>query len=135
MDKAEIEYREEVSPNLMAYIDAEQVKRALVNLMKNAVQAMRGGGILTARARTEDDEVLIEVIDDGPGIPVEVLERLFEPFFTTKEQGTGLGLAVVSKTVEENRGRIEINSREGEGTVCCLRLPMKAETIVEKGGV
>ena len=132
MDKADIEYREEVAPDLVAYVDAEQVERVLVNLMKNAVQAMRGGGILTVRAQAEDDEVLIEVVDDGPGIPAEVLERLFEPFFTTKEQGSGLGLAMVSKTVEENRGRIEIESREGEGTACRLWLPMAAETAAEQ---
>ena len=53
----------------------------------------------------------------------EVRARLFEPFFTTKEKGSGLGLAVVERIVEENRGQIEINSRQGEGTVCRLRLP------------
>ena len=133
MQKAGIDYQQQVTPELEVFVDAEQIKRVLVNLMKNAVQAMRGGGVLVVRSREEQGEVIIEVVDDGPGISADVLGRLFEPFFTTKEQGSGLGLAVVSKVVEENRGRIEIESREGEGTVCRLRLPMAAEAVVEQG--
>ena len=133
MKKAAIEYRAQVAKELEAYIDPEQIKRALVNLMKNGVQAMRNGGILLAQAREEQGEVVIEIVDDGPGMSVEVRERLFEPFFTTKEQGSGLGMAVVSVAVEENRGRIEIESSESGGTVCRLRLPRVAEAESEEG--
>jgi signal transduction histidine kinase len=132
MQKAGIDYKQRVAPDLEAYIDAEQIKRALINLMKNSVQAMRGGGVLVVQAEAKEGEVIIEVVDNGPGMPAEVLERLFEPFFTTREQGSGLGLAVVSKAVEENRGRIEVESKEGEGTICRLRLPGAAEVAAEQ---
>jgi signal transduction histidine kinase len=127
MQKAGIEYRQQVAPGLKAYIDAEQIKRALVNLMKNAVQAMRGGGVLVVQASEGEGETVIEIVDDGPGMSAEVRERLFEPFFSTKEQGSGLGMAVVSIAVEENRGRIEIDSPESGGTVCRLYLPQVAK--------
>jgi len=104
----------------------------MINLMKNAVQAMRDGGTLIVQAREEKGQIVAEVIDDGPGISAAVCERLFEPFFTTKEQGSGLGLAVVSKAVEESGGRIEIESEEGQGTVCRLWLPQVAQTEVEE---
>ena len=132
MQKVRIEYKERVAPNLEAYIDAEHIKRAMINLMKNAVQAMRDGGTLIVQAREEKGQIVAEVIDDGPGISAAVCERLFEPFFTTKEQGSGLGLAVVSKAVEESGGRIEIESEEGQGTVCRLWLPQVAQTEVEE---
>ena len=123
MEKAGIQYEMHVAPDLAAYIDGAKIERVLINLMKNAVQAMRDGGHLAVRAAAEDEEVIVEVADDGPGMSEEVRSRLFEPFFTTKEKGSGLGLAVVERIVEENRGQIEIDSRQGEGTVCRLRLP------------
>jgi len=133
MEKGGIEYRKEVPANLEVYVDAEQVKRALFNLMKNGVQAMRKGGRLQVRAREVNGEAVIEIEDSGTGMPREVLDRLFEPFFTTREKGSGLGLAVVSRTLEENRGRIEMESEEGQGTTCTVHLPgvdsAKAEKI------
>lgn len=126
---AGIRYEEQVAPDLMCYIDAEQMERVLVNLMKNAIQAMRDGGHLAVRATAEGEVVVVEVIDNGPGMSEAVQARLFEPFFTTKEQGSGLGLAVVARAVEENRGWIEIDSRQGEGTVCRLRLPQSKEGV------
>ena len=129
MQSAGISYEERVAPDLVCYIDAEQMERALVNLMKNAVQAMRDGGHLTVRATVAGEEVVVEVADDGSGMSEEVQARLFEPFFTTKEKGSGLGMALVARAIEENRGRIEIDSRQGAGTVCRLRLPQS------KGGV
>ena len=123
MEKAGIQYEMEVAADLEAYIDGAKIERVLINLMKNAVQAMRDGGHLAVRAAAEGGEVIVEVADDGPGMSEEVRSRLFEPFFTTKEKGSGLGLAVVALIVEENRGRIEVDSRQGEGTVCRLRLP------------
>ena len=123
MEKAGIQYEMHVAPDLEAYIDGAKIGRVLINLMKNAVQAMRDGGHLVVRATAEGGEVIVEVADDGPGMSEEVRSRLFEPFFTTKEKGSGLGLAVVERIVEENRGQIEIDSRQGQGTVCRLRLP------------
>ena len=123
MQKAGIQYEMDVAADLSAYIDGAKIERVLINLMKNAVQAMRDGGRLAVRAAAEGGEVIVEVVDDGPGMSEEVRSHLFEPFFTTKEKGSGLGLAVVALIVEENRGQIEIDSQQGEGTVCRLRLP------------
>ena len=133
MEAAGISYEERVAPDLVCYIDAEQMERALVNLMKNAVQAMRDGGHLTVRATVAGEEVVVEVADDGSGMSEEVQARLFEPFFTTKEKGSGLGMALVARAIEENRGRIEINSRQGEGTVCRLRLPQSKDGVLWAG--
>ena len=129
MQAAGISYEERVAPDLVCYIDAEQMERALVNLMKNAVQAMRDGGHLTVRATAEGEGVVVEVVDDGPGMSKEVQARLFEPFFTTKEKGSGLGMALVARAVEKNRGWIEIDSRQGEGTVCRIRLPQSKDRV------
>ena len=75
------------------------------------------------RAGEEEEGVEIEIEDSGTGMSREVLDRLFEPFFTTREKGSGLGLAVVSKSLEENQGGIELESEEGRGTTCRVRLP------------
>ena len=133
MQKAGIQYEMHVAPDLEAYIDGAKIERVLINLMKNAVQAMRDGGHLVVRAAAEDGEVIVEVADDGPGMSEEVRSRLFEPFFTTKEKGSGLGLAVVALIVEENLGQIEIDSRQGEGTVCRLRLPQSKDGVAWAG--
>ena len=129
MQAAGIRYEEHIAPDLACDIDAAQMERALVNLMKNAVQAMRDGGHLTVRATVAGAEVVVEVADDGPGMSEEVQARLFEPFFTTKEQGAGLGMALVARAVEANRGRIEIDSRQGQGTICRLRLPQSKDGV------
>ncbi len=123
MERAAVQCRREIGADLSVYADPEQIKRMLFNVMKNAVQAMRAGGTLTVAAKGEGDAVRIDIIDDGPGMRPEVRARLFEPFFTTKEQGSGLGLAVVSQTVNDNGGRIEVESGEGEGTVFRIFLP------------
>ena len=123
MERVGVAYRQEIDDGLRIYADPEQIKRMLFNLMKNAIQAMRNGGALTVRARPADRTVAIEVIDDGPGIPDEVRAQLFEPFFTTREQGSGLGLAVVSQTVADNDGRLELESAQGQGTVFTVFMP------------
>jgi len=123
MEKAGVAYHQEVEPELEIDVDPEQVKRALFNLMKNAVQAMRQGGDLWVRAERENGQVIIEVEDSGPGIGREEQERLFEPFYTTKEKGSGLGLAIVHQTVEKNRGWVRVQSRQGQGTSFSMVLP------------
>ena len=123
MEAAGVEFRQEMSTDPKAFVDVEQIKRAVINLMRNAIQAMPGGGILTVRATTEDEEVIIDVTDTGLGMPEEVHHRLFEPFFTTREQGSGLGLAIVQQAVEKNRGRVQVATEEDHGTTFTLRLP------------
>jgi PAS domain S-box-containing protein len=110
-------------------VDRAVVVRALVNLIENALQAMPSGGSLTVSAAAADGArppgtVRIEVRDTGEGIDPEALPRLFEPYFSTRVGGTGLGLAVARRAVEEQGGTLEIRSRRGEGTVAILTLPV-----------
>jgi len=93
---------------LLARADPEHVKRAVLNLVRNAAQAGVNVGV---RGETVRGEVVITVVDDGPGIPETMLDRIFEPFVTDKEQGAGLGLAIVKKVVEGNQGRVEVRNR------------------------
>ncbi|MBI4168657.1 MAG: HAMP domain-containing protein, partial [Acidobacteria bacterium] len=111
-------------------IDRAVIARALVNLIENALQAMPSGGALTVSAARDNGDpagrarVRIEVRDTGVGIDPALLPRLFEPYFSTKSGGTGLGLGVARKAVEEHGGTIDIRSRPGEGTVVGLTLPV-----------
>ena len=123
MERAGVLYRSDVPAGIAVYADGEQVKGALINLMKNALQAMGKGGTLTVIASGDDRETSIEIKDTGPGVPEDVIGRLFEPFFTTREQGSGLGLAIVQQTLERNGGRVELASAPGRGTSVTLYLP------------
>jgi signal transduction histidine kinase len=104
-------------------IDQELFKQALLNLMLNAEQAMADGGELILQARRDGDEVVLEVIDTGAGIPPEELPRLFKPFHTTKPGGTGLGLATTRKIIEAHGGTISVQSEVGKGTKFTVRVP------------
>jgi CheY-like chemotaxis protein len=105
--------------------DAGQMQQVLLNLAINARDAMPSGGTLTLRAGSQDEEVFFEVEDTGSGIDDTTRAHLFEPFFSTKElgKGTGLGLAVVHGIVVEHGGRIEVESRPGEGSRFRVVLP------------
>ena len=109
-------------------MDRRLIRQALVNVAVNALQSMPQGGQLQVKARREAhggrEQLRIDVTDQGPGIPAELLHRVFEPFFTTKAQGTGLGLAVVKRILEEHRGEIAVESAPGRGTTFTLRLPL-----------
>ena len=121
---AGVRCRKEIQDSVYAYMDADHLKRALINLMKNGAQAMSDGGDLVVRAGRSGPRVAVEVIDSGCGIPQEVKGRLFEPFFTTRETGSGLGLAIVHKLVEENGGHIQVTSEVGQGTAFRLEFPV-----------
>jgi len=105
-------------------IDFGQIKQALVNLVKNAVQAMTKGGTLALQTGEGSDGVWVSVADTGGGIPQEQLNQIFEPFFTTKKKGTGLGLMIVQRIVREHGGRIELESNVGKGTMFRIWLPL-----------
>jgi signal transduction histidine kinase len=109
--------------------DPNQLQQVLVNLFVNAADAMAEGGTLRVGLRSaEDDQVELRVADTGCGIPPQDVERIFEPFFTTKEtgQGTGLGLLVTKRIVFDHGGRIDVKSREGEGTEFRIVLPAES---------
>ena len=104
-------------PNISdAPLDRAQVKQVLVNLIKNAIQAMTKGGLLTLETGQAGEGVWVAVRDTGGGIPQEQLNRIFEPFFTTKKKGSGLGLMIVQRIVRDHGGRVELESRVNEGT-------------------
>ena len=114
------------------HADGHQLTQLFTNLLLNAYEAMGGTGRITigARpARLDDggevrDAVAIEVADDGPGMPADIVERVFDPFFTTKAQGSGLGLAIVRKIVHAHDGRIDLRSAPGRGTTISVTLPV-----------
>jgi two-component system, sporulation sensor kinase E len=108
----------------LAPIDAKQIQQVLVNLVKNAMQAMSKGGTLALQTGETSDAVWVSVADTGGGIPPEQLNRIFEPFYTTKKKGTGLGLMIVQRIVRAHGGRIELDSQVGRGTTFRLWFPL-----------
>jgi len=114
-------------PNIMA--DFDQLQQVSLNLIMNALQAMPKGGQLTLRTSAGDGQLKIEFQDTGQGISKENMHKLFTPFFTTKEKGkgVGLGLAVAYGIIQRHKGRIEVQSKEGEGTTFTIYLPQHYE--------
>jgi len=114
-------------PKLMA--DFDQLQQVCTNLILNAIQAMPEGGMLTLRTSNDDSQLKVEVEDTGCGISAENMRKLFTPFFTTKKKGkgVGLGLAVAYGIVQRHQGRIEVQSKEGEGTTFTIYLPLRHE--------
>ncbi|HXC34518.1 MAG TPA: ATP-binding protein [Candidatus Acidoferrales bacterium] len=104
-------------------IDATQMQQVLVNLIKNAMQAMSRGGTLTLQTGEGSDGIWVSVADTGGGIPQEEISRIFEPFYTTKKKGSGLGLMIVQRIVRAHGGKIEVESRVGRGTTFRIWLP------------
>ena len=105
-------------------IDATQIQQVLVNLVKNASQAMTTGGTLTLHTGENSDSVWFSVADTGGGIPQEQINRIFEPFYTTKKKGSGLGLMIVQRIVRAHNGRIELDSQVERGTTFRIWLPL-----------
>jgi len=107
-----------------APLDEAQMQQVLVNLIKNAMQAMTKGGTLSLATGESSEGVWVSVTDTGCGIPDEQLKHIFEPFYTTKKKGTGLGLMIVQRIIRTHNGRIELDSRAGRGTMFRLWLPL-----------
>jgi two-component system sensor histidine kinase HydH len=114
----------ETIPSIL--LDAHRIKQALLNLLLNAAQAMPDGGRIDVRITAEKKWVRIAVSDTGRGISRGDLKVIFEPFYTTKERGSGLGLALVAKVVEEHQGRIEVRSQPDKGATFLLFLPVRS---------
>lgn len=109
---------------LISSIDTDRIREALLNIFTNASQATDHGTI-TVKTRQEDNEAVIELSDTGCGIKPEDLKNIFNPFFTTKSQGTGLGLAVTHKIIQEHNGKIKVESIWGGGTAFRIHLPLE----------
>jgi len=113
-----------------------QINQVLLNLITNASQAMAGGrGKITIRTRTEGKGVAVDIEDTGDGIPPDVLPKIFDPFFSTKDvgKGTGIGLSISYKIVQQHGGRIEVESEVGKGTRFTVYLPLKPPANAELG--
>jgi nitrogen fixation/metabolism regulation signal transduction histidine kinase len=105
------------------HVDAEQLHRAMQNLVLNALDAMPSGGTLSVRTTCDNHTVRMEVSDTGQGLTKEECERLFTPYYTTKHHGTGLGLAIVQSVVSDHGGSITVSSDVGRGATFRMELP------------
>ncbi|MCJ7593673.1 MAG: ATP-binding protein [Desulfobacterales bacterium] len=122
--------RKKILPEIVA--DPELLKEALVNIVVNACEAMKGGGFINIDEEEACEEslgriIVIRLTDSGPGIPEAIQRKVFEPFFTTKEEGSGLGLSIAARIVEEHGGRLDLTSKEGEGSSFAITLPVNPE--------
>ncbi|MFO7694704.1 MAG: ATP-binding protein [Vicinamibacterales bacterium] len=106
-----------------AVFDPDQLKQAVDNLLRNAIDASPDGGRVRLEARRDGPDHVIEVVDEGPGIPADILPKIFDLYFTTKADGTGVGLAVTHQIIEAHQGRIDVESAPGAGTRMALRIP------------
>jgi len=106
-------------------VDPKYLKQAFLNIVKNSIQAIKEGGEIRIKTEeTQEGDVVVHVIDNGEGIPQELMGKIFEPYFTTRKSGTGLGLVIVYKIIKELGGDIKIKSEPGEGTTFSIRLPV-----------
>jgi signal transduction histidine kinase len=106
-----------------AKANPELVKQSLINIVKNAMEVMPDGGNLDIKTTICAQFICIQISDSGPGIDPQIQDKLFNPFFSTKEKGSGLGLAMTKKTIEDLGGEVELKSKKGEGTTVTLSLP------------
>jgi signal transduction histidine kinase len=123
-----VELRLDLPPGLPeVQVDPLQLEQALVEIVSNALDAMPNGGRLQISASTQPHnggppQVVIEVVDSGPGIPAQVLPSVCEPFFTTRQEGTGLGLALVKQTIEMHGGTVDVEETAGGGATFVVRM-------------
>ncbi|MCP3981641.1 MAG: hypothetical protein GY716_20265 [bacterium] len=125
--QSQVELSTELEPMVPhVEIDETQFKQALMNLLVNARQVLPANGRVVVRTRPgSQGEVVLEVEDDGPGIPAEARERIFEVFYSSRGGGTGLGLPIARQIVERHGGTIDLRSEEGKGTTFMIRLPRR----------
>ena len=103
------------------------MKQVFLNLIINAVQAMPNGGIIDIESSQNKSDIVCKFSDTGIGISEEQQEKLFTPFFTSKERGTGLGLAIVHGILEGHKGKIRFTTKENQGTIFTISLPIETE--------
>lgn len=115
----------DVDDKINIFVDQLQIKQVLVNVILNALQAIeeKAEASLKISCRTNSSDIVLEITDNGSGIPENISSRIFEPFFTTKKGGTGLGLFISYRLVRENGGDILVHSLEGFGTTMCIKFP------------
>ncbi len=129
-DSANVQLQTDYHKNKdQAYADQDKLNQVFLNLFLNAIQAMENGGILKIQTFTRGDRVICRIEDSGCGLDQESVAKVFDPYFTTKHDGTGLGLSMSAKIIEEHSGSIEFKSDVGGGTVVKINLPTYKEVI------
>jgi nitrogen fixation/metabolism regulation signal transduction histidine kinase len=121
--RAGLRLHAQLAPGVHTRADRDQLTQVLVNLIKNAEEAMPGGGDIHVRVHGTARDALLEVEDSGPGVAPEDRAHIFEPYFTTKAGGSGLGLAIASRILQEHGGRLEVGGEPGAGARFSLVLP------------
>jgi two-component system, OmpR family, sensor kinase len=122
--KKSAKFTSELNPeDTKIYVDPKQINRVLINILKNSLQVIPEGGEIKLKSEISDNMVRIMMSDNGHGIPSENLEKIFDPFFTTKEKGAGLGLSIVKKLIEDNSGKVTVESDPGKYTTFTVSLP------------
>jgi signal transduction histidine kinase len=129
IEKNRIEVKKEFQSLPPTVLDREQMKQVILNLLLNALQAMPGGGRLGLAGQVLEDNrwIQLSIQDTGIGIPPDDMNRLFDPFFSTKEGGLGLGLSIAHRIIDQHRGKIQLESTPGQGTLLTLWLPISHE--------
>ena len=113
------------SPGLPpTFLDPSQIKQVFLNLIKNAAESMEGGGTLTVQTTQEEQYIRTDISDTGQGMAPEVMEKIFTPFFTTKTSGTGVGLVVSQKIIDDHDGKLRVSSIQGRGSTFSILLPV-----------
>ncbi|MGB2661640.1 MAG: ATP-binding protein, partial [Candidatus Omnitrophota bacterium] len=128
--KHNIKLEKKYSPLPPLKIDPLQIKQVFLNILLNAIDSMKGGGVITIEAR-ESKEITIAIADTGKGIEKEDLKRIFDPFFSKKEDGTGLGLSVVHGIIEKHGGKISVESAPDKGTCFEIALPFSRRSEIK----
>jgi signal transduction histidine kinase len=124
-ETANVELSFHLAPGLPQIpLDASLIRQVLQNLTRNSLDAMPDGGVIEFQTRCDNGDVVLEVIDNGEGIPQETCEKIFDAFYSRKTGGSGLGLSTVRKIVEAHGGRISCDSEPGRGTRMALRFPV-----------
>ena len=114
------------SAPLVANIDADLLKQAVLNVIQNGAQAMQQGGTLEVVLEEDHKSGVLRIADEGPGIPSDIREKIFDLYFTTKSGGSGIGLAMTYRVLQLHHGSVEVQSRQGRGTEFLLRIPLAA---------
>jgi len=123
-DKGVVLVKESGEP-IDIYVDPNRMKDALLNILRNSVQAVDAGGTVTVKTYRKDGECVFEIADTGPGISEADKPYIFDPFFTTKKSGTGLGLTITHRIIEEHAGRIDVRTEPGKGSTFSVFMPLK----------
>jgi signal transduction histidine kinase len=127
-------YSDGGSQSLPVKVDVDLVKQALLNIMINGMQAMSSGGNLVITASRNDGEAVVQIADEGSGIPPEIKEKIFNLYFTTKSGGSGIGLPMTYRVMQLHNGSLEFDSVVARGTTFTLRFPIAERTAREQYG-